>query len=82
MSAPNIETIVSLVLLTLAVIPALYLANLSLNSIAIIQDNLTASNLAQEGLEVVRGIRDDNWFNNRPFDFGINLGLPERTPTQ
>jgi hypothetical protein len=41
-----------------------------------IQENLTASMLAQEGMELVRGIRDDNWFQRPigsvPFDDGLD----------
>jgi prepilin-type N-terminal cleavage/methylation domain-containing protein len=66
-----VETMVSLVLLSIAVIPIMYLSILILNSVATIQDNMIASNLIQEAFEAARGIRDDNWFNNRDFDTGL-----------
>jgi len=69
-----IETLVSLVILTLALVPILNLSNSATNISAAIQDNLIASGLAQEGIEVIHAIRDTNWFNNREFDSGLNDG--------
>jgi len=36
---------------------------------------LTASFLAQEGIEIVRNLRDENWLNNRDWDQGIADGI-------
>jgi len=69
-----VETLVSLVILTVALIPILNLSNGVARVSSTIQDNLIASGLAQEGIEVVRAIRDTNWFNNRVFDSGLNDG--------
>ncbi len=38
------------------------------------RDQLVASYLAQEGIELIRNMRDTNWLNNRPFDAGIPAG--------
>lgn len=37
-----------------------------------ISDRLTATYLAQEGIEVIRNIRDANWINDRSWDSGLN----------
>ena len=69
-----IETLVSLVLLSMAIIPALMLSTEAVNIAFDVRDTLTASGLAQEGVEVVRAIRDTNWFNDRVFDTGLADG--------
>lgn len=69
-----IETLVSLVILTVVLIPISNLSNSITRVNASLQDNLIAAGLAQEGIEVVRAIRDTNWFNNRAFDYGLNDG--------
>jgi len=69
-----VEAMVALVILTTALGPMLYLANSAVNSAYIIRDNMIASGLAQEGVEVVRNIRDANWLNGRAFDAGLTNG--------
>ena len=69
-----VEAMVSLVILTTALGPMLYLANSAVNSAYIIRDNMIASGLAQEGVEVVRAIRDANWLNGQAFDTGLTDG--------
>lgn len=70
-----VETLVSLVILTSALIPIMNLSEGATRASAIIQDNLIASGLVQEGIEVVRAIRDTNWFNTRAFDSGLSDGV-------
>lgn len=69
-----VEAIVSLVVLTVALGPVLSLSTAANNIAITIRDNMTAANLAQEGVEVVRSIRDDNWLNGRAFDSGLGNG--------
>lgn len=69
-----IEALVALVLLSLALTPALYVTNFMVGAAAIIRDDTTAANLTQEGIEVIRAIRDTNWFNGRPYDNGLGTG--------
>ncbi len=69
-----VEAMVALVILTTALGPILYLANSAVNSAYIIRDNMTAAGLAQEGVEVIRAIRDANWLNSRAFDSGLSDG--------
>ncbi len=72
-----VETLVALVILTTALIPILTVSTSASRTSALIRDDLTASGLAQEGIEVVRAIRDTNWFNDRVFDFGLTAGTYE-----
>lgn len=40
------------------------------------RDEVIASQLAQEGAELVRNIRDNNWVNRQPIFQGINVSSP------
>ena len=62
-----IEALVALVLLTVGLIPAFTLASSSLTLAGSIQNSLVATHLAQEGVEVVRAIRDADWFAGNSF---------------
>ena len=69
-----IEVLVALAILTVAISPLLVTAVSSLRVSALIQNNLIASNLAQEGIEIIRNIRDTNWASNKLFDEGLTEG--------
>ena len=58
-----VETMVAVTILTLAVSGPLYVASRALVAAEIASDNLTASYLAQEGIEYVRAMRDDAYLN-------------------
>lgn len=58
-----IEALVALSILIVGIISGFILVTRALYDVAIIQDRLTASFLAQEGLEIVRQIRDTNYLN-------------------
>lgn len=70
-----IEALVALVILSIALGPALVLSSNISSTASVIQNNLIAANLAQEAVEVVRAIRDTNWYNGLPFDTGIADGV-------
>lgn len=70
-----VETLVALVILTMALIPILAVSSSATRLSEVIKDDLVASGLTQEGIEVVRAIRDTNWFNGRPFDSGLGSGV-------
>lgn len=70
-----VETLVSLVILAVALIPIMNLSSSISKVNSALQDSLVASGLAQEGIEVIRAIRDTNWFNNRAFDSGLSDGI-------
>lgn len=65
---------VALVVLTIALGPALFLTVSAINTSTTIKNNLIAANLAQEGAEVIRAMRDRNWFLGSAFDSGIDNG--------
>jgi len=56
-----IETLVAITILTLAISGAFFAANSALVAANIARDQLTASYLAQEGIEYVRWVRDDGY---------------------
>lgn len=66
-----VETLVALTILSVAIVPAYALSTSSVDIAFSIRNNMTAANLAQEGVEVVRAMRDANWFNSLPFDTGL-----------
>jgi len=70
-----IETLVSLVILSVVIVPILSLSNIVAGVNMSLQDNLVASGLAQEGVEIVHAIRDTNWFNDRAFDYDLSDGV-------
>ena len=69
-----VEAMVALIIITVALGPVFILATSSVNVALRIEHNLIASNLAQEGVEVVRNIRDTNWLNGSVFDANLPAG--------
>ena len=65
----------ALVILTLALGPALVLSSNISSTASVVRNNLIAANLSQEGVEVIRALRDANWFNGLSFDAGIADGI-------
>ncbi len=55
-----IETLVAILLICVAIIAPMQLTIQSLTSAYFARDQITASNLAQEGIEAIRAIRDGN----------------------
>ncbi len=70
-----IETIVATGLIVVGLVAALALITSSLSYVSDIQNRLVAANLAAEGIEVVRNIRDNNWIQNRAWNYGISTGV-------
>lgn len=68
-----VEALVALTILTVALIPAFQQATTAINLSGSMRNSLIASNLAQEGLEVIRAIRDANWFAGNSFDGLIDV---------
>lgn len=56
-----IETLVAVTILTLAVVGPLFTANRAIVAAQMSRDQLTASYLAQEGIEYVRAVRDNEY---------------------
>lgn len=78
-----LETMVAVSLLAVAIVAPMSLTAQSLASAYYARDQITAFYLAQEGLEVVRNIRDNNILQNSQSTSGtVNLlnGIPITTP--
>ncbi len=67
-----VESLIALVILSLALSPMLVVVTMSSRIATSVKNNLAAAMLAQEGMEVVRAIRDTNWLNGRSFNVGLN----------
>ena len=71
-----IEVLVAIAFLTLALTPLILAAIGGRNTSNQARNNLITADLAQEGLEVIHAIRDDNWFASTllsPVPFDTNL---------
>lgn len=73
-----IETLVAISLITVAIIAPMSLVSQSLAAAYYARDQVTAYNLAQEGIEAVRAIRDGNILANALNSAGVGLldGIP------
>lgn len=69
-----IETIVATSIIVTALVSSLALINSSLVFASSFADRLAASNLAAEGIEVARNIRDNNWLANLSWNNGLSNG--------
>lgn len=70
-----VETMVALLLVTVAMGPVFILVTSAVNIASRIEHNLIATNLAQEGIETIRNIRDTNWLNETVFDNNLPVGI-------
>ena len=57
-----VEILVSLSIFSIALTAIFYLLTSNLKEASLIENNFIASGLVQEGMEVVRNIRDRDWF--------------------
>lgn len=74
-----VEALVSLTVLTVGLVAGYAAAVSSAGLATSIRNNVVAANLAQEGVEVIRAIRDTNWFSGAEFDAGLAPGEYEVT---
>lgn len=58
-----LEVIIAVTIIAVGLIAIVALVNLSVSGIRVNKSRIIASNLAQEGLEIVRNIRDNNWLS-------------------
>ncbi len=58
-----IELMITVFVISIGLVGTMNLVQNTLRSAAIVRSNLTAAYLAQEGVELVRNIRDTNWIN-------------------
>lgn len=69
-----IETLVAVGVVVIGLVSALGAITTALFYVSNIQDRLIAANLAAEGVEVARNIRDNNWFQNLAWNNGLADG--------
>lgn len=60
-----VETMVAVTVLAIALIGPFSAVESALNASYVARDELTASSLAQEGMEYIRSVRDGNYLNGR-----------------
>lgn len=69
-----LETIVAVGIIIVGLVSALTLITNALFYVSNIQDRLIAVNLVEEGIEVARNIRDNNWLQNLAWNNGLTDG--------
>lgn len=69
-----IEVMASVFIITFGLIGVLALADQNIRNQRLSKNTLVASQLAQEGLELVRNTRDKNWLLNNDWKFGVGVG--------
>ena len=67
-----LEVIIAVFVTTIGLIGVVNVINQVIIRTEVLSKRLTAVYLAQEGIEIVRNIRDENWLNGRNFDNGIS----------
>ena len=71
-SLVEVLTVFFIIALTMVGVVSLIIQNIQVQSIN--KNQLIAASLAQEGIELVRQVRDNNWLNSQPYDTGLNDG--------
>ena len=68
------EVMVAVAIIVIGLIGVLSLSLQNMQAQNVSKNSLIASQLAQEGLELVRNIRDKNWLDGNAYDLGIVEG--------
>jgi len=71
------ESLIAIFVLLVGILGAMTLILNVVNLIGLSSSQLTAAYLAQEGVEIVRNIRDTNWLSSNSFDFNLSNGAYE-----
>lgn len=69
-----LEVIVAIFVIIIGITGALSLINYTISGVLVGKSQIIAVNLAQEGLEIVRNIRDSNWIQNIAWNIGLATG--------
>jgi type II secretory pathway pseudopilin PulG len=69
-----LEIIIAIFFVTMGMGGAFTVIQKSFSILSLSGSRLVAANLAQEGIEVVRNIRDTNWLETQNWDSGLNTG--------
>jgi type II secretory pathway pseudopilin PulG len=71
------EAIVAIFVITTGLVGVLSLVSQTIAASTFSKDKLIAAYLAQEGIEIVRNIRDTNWLQSLDWDNGLAFGIYE-----
>jgi len=71
-----LEVIAAIFILTVGIGSAFALISQTLSAASLVKERLIASYLVQEGIEIVRNIRDTNWLQSRTATSTWDDGLP------
>jgi len=69
-----IELLLTIFIVTIGLAAVFLIAQFPLHQTSISISRLTAAYLAQEGIEIVRNIRDTNWLEPSPWNSGLSPG--------
>lgn len=69
-----LEVLVAMFIVVFGLVAVISLVSFITGSLRSTQSNIEAVNLAQEGIEITRNIRDTNWKNNQDFKTGLGEG--------
>jgi prepilin-type N-terminal cleavage/methylation domain-containing protein len=69
-----VEVLVAISVITIGITGAMNLINFTISSVTMSKSQTIAVNLTQEGMEVIRSIRDSNWLENVVWDSGLGAG--------
>jgi len=67
-----LEVIIAIFVIVIGIVGAVNLISYSISSVAVAKSQIIATELAQEGLEIVRNIRDSNWLADITWNSGLN----------
>jgi len=72
-----LEMIVAIFLITVGIIGIFALITKTVSNSTVSRDEMTAAYLAQEGIEIVRNIRDSNYINGQDWDETLDVTDPD-----
>jgi prepilin-type N-terminal cleavage/methylation domain-containing protein len=69
-----IEIIISIFILTVGIVTVVGLITTNVRAMRVVKNSVLAAQLSQEGIEVIRAIRNTNWIQNLRYDTGLANG--------
>jgi len=73
-----IEAVIAIFIITVGILGGLGLALQATAKAGYSKEETVAANLAREGIEIVRNMRDSNWLNSLSWDQGLSGGAAEK----
>jgi type II secretory pathway pseudopilin PulG len=72
-----IEVLIAIFIVTTGILGIIFVIQRTTSYLSLSSSRLVATYLVQEGIEIVRNIRDTNWLNGRQWNFGLEPGEKE-----